>query len=369
MPRLTTLVTWAVLAVGIVHILILANHTSHREAELAEFVNFERPRPPGFRPREETASPAPSPDPSFIFINGPKKYLSLAGAIDKNAKALAAEAGLESAEQRSGRSAQPERKQPVEVDFVRGQGSGGGGQWKRPGADIDDIVDPMVRRADAGDLRDVVPVLCNTTKGPLEIEVFPDSWGSIGAARFLDLVDAGLFETHVPLTRAVKGFIIQFGTPGDPAWNKAHKSEFKAIPDDKQWLPVGPSCGAKARLRKNKCVRHRKGFLSFAGGGENSRRIEMFVSLADTGHGGPPHEVPFGRVLPSSFLVLDKLHTGYGEMKSFGGKAPPSSRIAREGVAFLREDFPLLDYILACDRQHHEWEHNYPPPVVKLPSR
>jgi hypothetical protein len=36
----------------------------------------------------------------------------------------------------------------------------------------------------------------------------------------------------------------------------------------------------------------------------------MYVSLADTGHGGPPHEVPFGRILPESFPVLDQLYTG-----------------------------------------------------------
>lgn len=64
------------------------------------------------------------------------------------------------------------------------------------------------------------------------------------------------------------------------------------------------------KLHQNTCKRHRKGFLSFAGGGSNSRRIEMYVSLKDTGHGGPPHEVPFGRVLPESFPVMDQLYTG-----------------------------------------------------------
>lgn len=64
--------------------------------------------------------------------------------------------------------------------------------------DIDDIIDPMIRyntiiislnmnlfviclfchlcgrRADAGLLKDVVPILCNTTKGELKVEVFPE---------------------------------------------------------------------------------------------------------------------------------------------------------------------------------------------------
>lgn len=39
--------------------------------------------------------------------------------------------------------------------------------------DIDDIIDPMIRRADGGRLKDVVNVVCNTTKGELKVEVFP----------------------------------------------------------------------------------------------------------------------------------------------------------------------------------------------------
>lgn len=50
----------------------------------------------------------------------------------------------------------------------------------------------------------MVPVRCNTTKGELRVEVFPEAWGSRGAQRFLDLMDAGLFSTKVALHRAVK---------------------------------------------------------------------------------------------------------------------------------------------------------------------
>ena len=155
------------------------------------------------------------------------------------------------------------------------------------GEDMDDIVDPMVRAAEAGELLDVVHVECLTTKGVLNIEVFPKSWGSRGAERFLALVGAGLFSTPVALHRAVKNFIIQFGTPGDGGnWSQAHKGQFSSIPDDPQWLPLGALCGEKRKWKRARCKRHRKGFMSFAGGGKNSRRIEMFVSLSDTGHGG-----------------------------------------------------------------------------------
>ena len=142
--------------------------------------------------------------------------------------------------------------------------------------DIDDIVDPMIRKTDAGLLMDRVKVLCNATKGPLHIEVYPRSWGSRGADRFLSLVRAGLFSTPVALHRAVKNFIIQFGTPGDGgAWSKSHQGEFPSIPDDPQWLPLGPTRGGKRKLGKGPCRRHRNGFMSFAGGKRNSRRIEM----------------------------------------------------------------------------------------------
>lgn len=231
--------------------------------------------------------------------------------------------------------------------------------------DVDDLVDPMIRRADAGLLRDVVPVICNTTQGELRIEIFPESWGSLGAKRFLDLMDAGLFSTRVPLTRAVRGFIIQFGTPGDPDWTKLHKGEFRSIKDDKQWLPILDACGAKAKLKRQRCMRHRKGFLSFAGAGPNTRSIEMFVGLADTGHGGTPHEVPFGRVLPQSFPVLDQLYTGYGEMQSFGGRAPSSGRVRSQGIGFVADEYPDLDFVTSCARHSREWDHPPRPAFVR----
>jgi hypothetical protein len=67
--------------------------------------------------------------------------------------------------------------------------------------------------------------------------------------------------------------------------------------------------------------------------------------------------VPFGRVLRQSFPVLDALYTGYGEMAAFGGHAPPSGRIAKEGVGFLAVEFPLLDFVTGCQRVNHPWEH------------
>jgi len=123
----------------------------------------------------------------------------------------------------------PELELKLKLEEELEEEGGGGGEGMSRDTNMDDIVDPMVRRANAGKLSDVVPVQCNTSKGVLMVEVFPDSWGSLGAARFLELVDAKLFQTQVALHRAVKGFIIQFGTPGDPEWSVQHKGKYPSI--------------------------------------------------------------------------------------------------------------------------------------------
>lgn len=46
-----------------------------------------------------------------------------------------------------------------------------------------------------------------------------------------------------------------------------------------QWLPKEPN-------------RFKRGLVSFAGGGKDSRGTEMFVAYSDTALGAAPHEVP-----------------------------------------------------------------------------
>lgn len=59
-------------------------------------------------------------------------------------------------------------------------------------------------------------VCCRTTVGPLLIAVHP-SWAPIGAARFMDMVQSKFFSSQVPLFRALKGFLVQFGLAGKPS--------------------------------------------------------------------------------------------------------------------------------------------------------
>jgi hypothetical protein len=83
----------------------------------------------------------------------------------------------------------------------------------------------------------VTIVCCNTTKGPLSIEVHPN-WAPNGANRFLFMVKDNFFSTNIALFRALKGFLVQFGIAGDPEVHKRYHS-YGNLPDDPSWLPLG----------------------------------------------------------------------------------------------------------------------------------
>ncbi|MCH7685780.1 MAG: hypothetical protein IH899_03710, partial [Planctomycetes bacterium] len=56
---------------------------------------------------------------------------------------------------------------------------------------------------------------------------------------------------------------------------------------------------------------------------------------------------PFGKVI-EGMEVVDKLYRGYGAEPSFDnpqGRGPKQTRIQAEGNAYLKKDFPKLDYI------------------------
>ena len=180
-----------------------------------------------------------------------------------------------------------------------------------------------------------VRVFCRSTKGDILIQVNP-SWAPLGAARFLELVQAGFFSAAggIELFRTVKNFIAQFGIAGDPAVHKLWISRGR-IQDDPQWLDM-----------KEK-QRFKKGMISFAGGGENSRLTEMFIALTDVRLGGAPHEVPFGQVI-QGLGVLDLWYDGYGDIPQFGGHAPLQGQMYSRGNEYLRAEFPSLDYITEC---------------------
>jgi len=157
-------------------------------------------------------------------------------------------------------------------------------------------------------------VCCMTTKGALNIAVHP-SWAPIGAENFLNMVRSGYFTSRVPLMRALKNFLIQFGLSSSPETQKYYETTFLkgkgGLQDDPQWLPPGPP-GRKDEVTGTK--RFPKGYLAYAGAGKNSRGTQLIIALSDNPYlgGGSPWEVPWGQLFSEeSYRVLDSIYTGY----------------------------------------------------------
>ena len=160
-----------------------------------------------------------------------------------------------------------------------------------------------------------------TTKGNFTVEV-TRSLSPNGADRFYNLVRSGYFK-DVAFFRVIPGFMCQFGIHGDPkisaAWRKAQ------IPDD-------PVKGSNTR-----------GAITFATGGPNTRTTQLFISFGDNSRLDNSGFSPFGKVT-EGMDVVDKINGEYGEGAP-RGRGPDQSRIQMEGNAYLKKDFPNLDYI------------------------
>ncbi len=160
-----------------------------------------------------------------------------------------------------------------------------------------------------------------TTKGDFTVEITRD-WAPLGADRFYNLVRAGYF-TDIAFFRIISGFMAQFGIHGDPAisakWRDAR------IKDD----PVRQS--------------NLKGYISYAMAGPNTRTTQFFINYGDNSRLDGSGFSPFGRVI-SGMEVVESLYAGYGEGAP-SGQGPDQGRTQMQGNAYLKKDFPKLDYI------------------------
>jgi peptidyl-prolyl cis-trans isomerase A (cyclophilin A) len=158
-------------------------------------------------------------------------------------------------------------------------------------------------------------------RGSFTIEVHPD-WAPNGAQRFKELVEGKVFD-DMRIFRAIKGFMAQMGIPGVPA--EAAKWRSKKIPDDP----------------RRKDVSNKKGFVTFATSGPNSRTSQFFINFKDNsfldGQGFPP----IGRVVESDMAVIDTIYKGYGEGAP-NGRGPGQGQIQSEGNGYLDKYFQKL---------------------------
>ena len=162
----------------------------------------------------------------------------------------------------------------------------------------------------------------DTTKGKFTIGV-TRSLAPNGADRFYNLVRSGYF-TDVAFFRVVPGFMCQFGIHGDP--NVSAKWREATIPDD-------PVKGSNTR-----------GTITFATAGPNTRTTQLFINFGDNTSLDGQGFSPFGKVI-EGMDVVDKIYSEYGDAPQFGGRGPEQGRIQSEGNAYLKKNFPNLDYI------------------------
>jgi len=162
-----------------------------------------------------------------------------------------------------------------------------------------------------------------TSKGNFTVEV-TRSLAPNGADRFYNLVRSGYFK-DVAFFRVIPGFMCQFGIHGDPkvaaAWNK----DKAQIPDDA--VKAGNTRGA----------------ITFATAGPNTRTTQLFINFGDNSRLDKTGFSPFGKVT-EGMDVVDKINGEYGEGAP-SGRGPSQNRIQTEGNAYLKKDFPNLDYI------------------------
>jgi peptidyl-prolyl cis-trans isomerase A (cyclophilin A) len=161
-------------------------------------------------------------------------------------------------------------------------------------------------------------VRLETSNGPVTVAVHR-SWAPRGADRFYNLVKYGFFDEN-RFFRIVPNFIVQFGLPADSkvarAWRNAN------IKDD-------------AVMKTNK-----RGYLTFATAGPNTRTTQLFINLKDNAFLDSQGFSPFGEVT-QGMAVIDTLFNAYGER-------PEQAEITNRGNAYLKAEFPKLDYIKAA---------------------
>jgi peptidyl-prolyl cis-trans isomerase A (cyclophilin A) len=167
-------------------------------------------------------------------------------------------------------------------------------------------------------------VAFQTNKGRFVVQAVR-AWAPKGVDRFHMLVNEKFYD-RAKFFRVLPDFMAQFGIAGDPKVDAAWKDN--VITDD----PVAQS--------------NRRGFLSYATGGPNTRSTQLFINTRDNQRLDGAGFSPFARVV-QGMNVVDSLYTGYGEGAP-GGGGPEQGRIHEQGNAYLNRYFPKLDSIISA---------------------
>jgi peptidyl-prolyl cis-trans isomerase A (cyclophilin A) len=171
---------------------------------------------------------------------------------------------------------------------------------------------------------DVAHIRLETTRGTIRMEM-RRVWSPHGVDRFFNLVRHGYYD-NTAVFRIRAGMWTQFGINGDPKISQVWRT--RTIPDD-------------PRVESNV-----RGAVAFAFKDPNGRTTQVFINLRDNSatHDKEPF-VPIAKVI-EGMNVVDALYSGYGEEAGGGIRAGKQDPLFTGGNEFLKQKFPLLDYIL-----------------------
>lgn len=159
-----------------------------------------------------------------------------------------------------------------------------------------------------------------TTKGDFEIEI-NRNWSPLAADRLYQLIKHGYYDNAI-FYRVVPGFVAQFGNTDVSIMNNW---KTVTIPDE----PV---------LQSNK-----RGTISFARFGKDSRDLEVFINLEDNtvldtmGFEGVKGFTPLGTV-KKGMETVDQLYSGYAE-------EPMTDSNLYQNRDLFYQTYPKLDLI------------------------
>ena len=153
-----------------------------------------------------------------------------------------------------------------------------------------------------------------TSKGDFIVDAVR-GWSPLGADRFHELVTAGFYDEN-RFFRVVPGFVVQFGLSGDPAMNRKWKLN---IDDDPPGVSNTPAT------------------VTFATAGPRTRTTQVFVNFGDNSKLDSQGFTPFGRVTEGMGVVMS-INAEYEQR-------PDQGRITAEGNAYLKPEFPNMDYV------------------------
>src|SRR5262249_20533062 len=165
---------------------------------------------------------------------------------------------------------------------------------------------------------DTYKVKFDTTRGAFTITV-TRAWAPLGADRFYNLVKHHFYD-NAAFFRVVPGFVVQFGISPTPAVSSAWKHT--EIKDD----PVTQT--------------NKRGALTFATAGPNTRTTQVFISLKDNARLDSMGFAPFGVVDGNGMNVVEMMYEGYGD-----SSGPDQDQIEKQGDPYLKKGWPKLDYI------------------------